>query len=83
MKYKLLAMSTERHVNIGDYVQALASSQFLPSVDGFIERERLSSYGGEVSKVIMNGWYMHHPKNWPPTPNIKPLFVAMHINSMA
>ena len=39
MKYKLLAVSTEREVNIGDYIQALASAQFLPHIDGFIQRE--------------------------------------------
>ncbi len=81
MKYKLLAMSTEPQVNIGDYIQALAASQFLPNVDGFIERECLDRYSGDISKVIMNGWYMHHPENWPPSEKIKPLFVAMHINS--
>lgn len=42
MKYKLLAVSKFPNisgVNIGDYVQALASSQFLPHIDGFIDRD--------------------------------------------
>ncbi len=63
MKYKLLAVSTESYLNIGDYIQALASSQFLPSTDGFIQREELNKYDGADAKVIMNGWYMHRPKN--------------------
>lgn len=87
MKYKLLAVSKSpklSRINIGDYVQALASSQFLPQVDGFIDRdEDLKDYSGEPCKVIMNGWYMHNPKNWPPTEKIIPLFVAFHINSEA
>lgn len=41
MKYKLLGMSTEESLNIGDYIQALASSQFYPQIDGFIQREEL------------------------------------------
>lgn len=43
MKYKLLAVSSEDQVNIGDYIQALASAQFLPSMDGFIQREELKA----------------------------------------
>ena len=50
MKYKLLAVSKFPNisgVNIGDYVQALASSQFLPHIDGFIDRdEDLKDYAG-------------------------------------
>lgn len=85
MKYKLLSVSKYPNVagvNIGDYVQALASSQFLPRVDGFIDRdEELQDYSGDQCKVIMNGWYMHLPYNWPPSKLIDPLFVAFHINS--
>lgn len=85
MKYKLLAVSKFPNisgVNIGDYVQALASSQFLPHIDGFIDRdEDLKDYAGEPCKVIMNGWYMHLPQNWPPSDLIDPLFVAFHLNS--
>lgn len=85
MKYKLLAVSKFPNIsgiNIGDYIQALASSQFLPQVDGFIDRdEELRNYDGEPCKVIMNGWYMHIPQNWPPSDLIDPLFVAFHINS--
>lgn len=67
MKYKILAVSTVNEINIGDYIQALASSQFLPRVDGFIQREELKDYDGEECKMIMNGWYMHNPKQWPPS----------------
>ncbi|MCU6770348.1 Polysaccharide pyruvyl transferase [uncultured Bacteroides sp.] len=82
MKYKLLSVSTEKQVNIGDYIQALASSQFLPKVDGFIQRELLKEYNGDECKIIMNGWYMHNPNQWPPSEKINPLFVAFHINSL-
>ncbi len=81
MKYKLLGMLTEESLNIGDYIQALASFQFYPQIDGFIQREELKEYDGDECKVIMNGWYMHHPEHWPPSSKIHPLFVAFHINS--
>lgn len=83
MKKLLLGIRTESEINIGDYIQALASSQFLPSLDGFIQREHLNSYEGDEAKIILNGWFMHHPQNWPPSKKITPLFVAFHINSLA
>lgn len=81
MKYKVLSVNTQGiAINIGDYIQALASKQFLPAFDGFINREALNVYYDEPTKIIMNGWYMHKPENWPPTSCIIPLFVAFHVN---
>lgn len=89
MRYKLLSVSKWHiktnnpfGINIGDYIQALAASQFYPYVDGFIDRdEELKSYDGEECKVIMNGWYAHNSSEWPPSNKIHPLFVAFHLNS--
>ena len=83
MKYKLLSIRGEhlKESNIGDYIQALASSQFLPSIDGFVNREELNSYAGEECKMIMNAWYIHNSNQWPPSDKINPLFVAVHFNS--
>lgn len=83
MKNALMIVSTVPYVNIGDYIQAVAASQFLDKIDVYIERERMNSYRGENVKMIMNGWYMHQPQNWPPSDLIHPLFVAFHINSSA
>lgn len=83
MKYGVMVVSTgvDNKVNIGDYIQALASAQFLPHIDAYIEREtELNSYQDEFLSMIMNGWYMNHPENWPPSNHINPLFVALHIN---
>lgn len=81
MEYKLLGVNTSSFINIGDYIQALASSQFYPQINGFIQREGLKEYTGEKVATIMNGWYMHNPLHWPPSPSIIPLFVAFHINT--
>ena len=84
MKYKLLSVNKVPFIetrNIGDYIQALAASQYYPQIDGFIDREELDEYEGEEAKVIMNGWYMHSPEHWPPTDRIRPLLVSFHICS--
>lgn len=88
MKYYLLGVSKcaklNKSINIGDYIQALASSQFYPKIDGFLDRdEDLKDYEDEECKMIMNGWYMHNPTNWPPSDKIHPLFVAFHLNPLA
>lgn len=83
MKYKLLTLRNKYNINIGDYIQALAASQFYPQINGFVDRENLKNYEGENCKMIMNGWYMHNPQQWPPSEKIKPFFVSLHINSSA
>lgn len=69
--------------NIGDYIQSIAARQFIGKADCYINREHLDEYRGEPVKIIMNGWYMHQPANWPPSEDIVPLFVAIHINKSA
>ena len=85
MLYKLLSVSKFPRlpvINIGDYVQALAAAQYYPRVDGFLDRDmELKDYHGEPCKMIMNGWYMHNPSNWPPSGKIEPLFVSLHLNA--
>jgi len=83
MKYKLLTLSNKSNINIGDYIQSLAASQYYPQIDGFVDRENLKNYEGENCKMIMNGWYMHNPEQWPPSEKIRPFFVSLHINSSA
>lgn len=79
---KFAVMGCSRPItNVGDYVQAIAQRQYLPQVDENIDREEMSEYEGEEVKMIMNGWYMHNPQNWPPSNKINPLFVSMHINA--
>lgn len=81
MKFKLLSVHSEGVNNIGDYIQALASAQYLPVIDGFVNREELKQYEDDECKLFMNGWYMHNPQNWPPSKKIHPLFVSFHLNT--
>ena len=82
MKYGLFTYKTSRFnkINIGDYIQSIAARQFLPQVDLLIERDELNLYEGDPLKIIMNGWFTHRPKNWPPSEQIDPLFVSFHLN---
>nr|WP_320117901.1 polysaccharide pyruvyl transferase family protein [uncultured Marinifilum sp.] len=66
--------------NIGEYIQSLAQVPFLPKVDKFLNKETLSEFHGEEHKLILNGWFMHYPENWPPSKSINPLFVSFHIS---
>jgi hypothetical protein len=55
----------------------------LPEFDTYINREQLNEYNGENVKLIMNGWFLHKIKNWPPSNKINPLFLSFHLNSDA
>ena len=79
-KYGVLWAST---VNIGDDIQTLAGINFLKKHGindyVFVDREELSDYNGEPIKLVMNGWYMHNIKKFPPSDKIHPIFVSMHV----
>lgn len=79
MKFGLVVyVKTE---NIGDDIQSYAAKCFLPTIDYVIDREQLDTFetAGESVKAIMNGWYMYSKFNWPPSAQIDPLWVSIHI----
>lgn len=64
--------------NLGDEIQTLSATQFLPRVDVLIQRDRLHWYRNWPPVfIIFNGWFAH-PPSWPPPDSISPLFVAFH-----
>ncbi len=80
IRYALLSYTpVNGYYNIGDYIQSYAASRFLPRIDFFINREELHLYDGPPVKIILNGWFMNRPENFPPSKNIIPLFVSFHI----
>lgn len=86
MKNALMIVNPNKYnvLNIGDYIQAIAARQYLKNVDIYIDRDyELSSYNGEPVKMIMNGWYMDHPENFPPSEKINPFYISVHINKLA
>lgn len=77
IKYALIVYTTR---NLGDDIQSIAALQFLPWVDYFVDRESIGLYKiPQNTRIIMNGWFLHRPHNWPPARNLHPLFVSFHI----
>ena len=71
--------------NIGDYVQSVASRQYVEPLDGYIEQEEADKYfpdDGIKARLIMNGWFQWRAENWPPSEYIIPLLVSMHISPL-
>lgn len=77
-KFGLLKYSS---YNIGDEIQSIAASQFLPQVDYYIHRESVDKFQSDGNKVklIMNAWWMWRPEHFPPSRDIDPLLISMHI----
>jgi hypothetical protein len=81
MKYGLLTYIPQKgKINIGDYIQSLAAKQFIGEYPIYVNREHLDTYQGENICIILNGWFMHYPKNFPPSNSIIPIFISFHIN---
>lgn len=69
--------------NIGDYVQAVATRQYIDKIDEYIEQEEANQYFPNDKKkirLIMNGWFQWRSENWPPSEYIYPLLISMHIS---
>ena len=68
--------------NIGDEMQSLAARRFLPVVNHMVDREHLNTFStpsGNPVALIMNGWHSWNPDNWPPSEQIHPLLISMHL----
>lgn len=69
--------------NIGDYVQAVATRQYVNPINEYVEQEEANFYFPEDKqkiKLIMNGWFQWRAENWPPSEYIEPLLISMHIS---
>ncbi len=69
--------------NLGDEIQSLAASQYLPRIDKKFDRDSLASITEEEEYlVIMNGWFSHFPDRcFPPSDSIVPVFIGLHITN--
>lgn len=82
MRFGALGYNT---YNLGDEIQSLAAIRFLPRVDHFVNRDLLGSFrtdDREPVAMILNGWYGHRPESWPPSEQIRPLLVSMHLSEV-
>ena len=67
--------------NIGDDIQSLAARAFLPRVDRLVSREGLDIATDipPMTRVVLNGWFMHDPRRWPPAEALDPLLISFHV----
>lgn len=82
MKYGLIYYKDT--TNIGDDILTYAAKRFLPSVDYYIDREAMDIFLPETDEAvacILNGWYLHAPYTFPPSPYIYPFFIGTHFDA--
>lgn len=81
-EYKEFTYYHPKYVNIGDYIQSLASEQFILNKNNIIYLDRDNiKYNESFVKIIFNCWYkindiISFPKN------IIPLFISFHISNV-
>ena len=81
-----LKVSTE---NLGDHIQILAANMLLNRFgvepEFYIDRDNEISSSPtlkdlkEKTVVILNGWHKTNPTEWPPHPNLSPIYLGFHI----
>ncbi len=70
--------------NLGDDIQAYASSKFYPHIDYAVDRENLVNFKSDDNEpvaVIMSAWWMWKKWNWPPVSCIIPKLTGMFVSS--
>ena len=77
------AITYYKHTNnIGDDIQTYAAAQILNhDYKIALDRESLDNYIGPKLNLLCNGYFMTNPKNWPPSENLIPFFISMHISN--
>lgn len=69
--------------NLGDPIQSIATEGLLSKPPVYLNRDTLNHYSGADVVLIMNGWFMETPDNWPPSDKIHPIFISFHLNPIA
>jgi hypothetical protein len=67
--------------NLGDEIQSIAARRFLPRVDRLVNRDALDMDPGAEVALILNGWFLQRPRNWPPHPRFRPLITSFHLDA--
>lgn len=75
-------LTCDESINLGDDIQYIATSKFLPKIDCIIDRNtsKIKPETTSILNTIYNGWFHSAYCQFPiPTP-IKPLFISFHLN---
>ena len=84
-RYNYLNALNEWGVNLGDYVQTLATQHVINTIFNNItfkywDRDNLSNYSGEEVFTVMQGWFSHS-SDYLPNDKILPVFIGTHITT--
>lgn len=76
-------ISYPKSLNIGDEIQSLGAKGLISGDVSYIPRDYINDpkYSEKKTKLICNGWFTPTPEQWPPAPNIEPLFVSFHVTN--
>ncbi len=70
---------TYRTTNLGDDIQSFAAAQFLPRIDGYINRDRLHEQSADRNcALILHGWFLYGAQ-FPPPPKISAYVTSFHV----
>lgn len=84
MECKPAVLAYPNSNNLGDFIQSIAAAQWIGQEEFLaLDRDQLHRYRGPKAKLLMNGWFMEAPQNWPPSDAIAPLFISFHLNPTA
>lgn len=76
-------LTCSESLNLGDDIQYIATSKFLPRIDTIVDRntsKTSTSVTGKTVHTIYNGWFDSAFTKFPLPDFIEPLFVSFHIN---
>jgi hypothetical protein len=84
---KFCSLKYRHSDNLGDEIQSLAAEQYLPRLEGFVDRDDGLRSVAEPTFVFLNGWFKHGPTHWrlgaaecwPPSHQVRPAFIGFHI----
>lgn len=70
-------LTSHRSENLGDEIQAIAASTFLPRIDTLVDRDALDMHRVPDTRMLLNGWFLLG-EAWPPPAVITPLVVSFY-----
>ncbi len=84
MPKNLAVLSYPNSNNLGDFIQSIAAQKWAgEATPSALNRDQLKDYEGPAVNLIMNGWFMEPPYQWPPSEMITPFFISFHLNPTA
>lgn len=72
-------MRWEASDNVEDDIHVVAAEQFI-APDGYVDRENAARFF-EEAHVLVAGWFLYAPEQFPPRSNVDPFYAAVHLTT--